>query len=211
MKKTMSAQSLSAEARLEVGSRTLRRAFLCQAAVVLAMCAAFVVLIGTTVRAGGDGTIGSLPSADGGDGSQSFYFTGDRSLVTQSIVDAYGTGYYVPINLPNGQIWLEFYGDVTLVFDGQVLHDNPALGMGLNAGFNGGGMTVLAQINGQVQRRPRWVGMGFSMSTNFHEVAELAQQEFALLTMQRQTMRRGRIDYDLTNDLFTVTQDIQDR
>ena len=211
MKKNMTAQSLPAEARLEIGSRTLRRAFLCQAAVVLALCAAFVSLTGTTVRAAGDGTIGSLPSADGGDGSQSFYFTGDRPLLMQSIVDAYGTGYYVPINLPNGQVWLEFYGDVTLVLDEQVLHDNPSLGMGLNAGFNGGGMTVRAQIDGRVQRQPRWVGMGFSMSTNFHAVAKLATHDFALLTMQRQTMRRGRIDYDLTSDLFTVTQDIQDR
>jgi hypothetical protein len=211
MKKTMTTQSLSAEARLEIGSRTPRRAFLCRAVVVLALCAAFVSLTGTTVRAAGDGTIGSLPSADGGDGSQSFYFTGDRSLVSQSIVDAYGTGYYVPINLPDGQIWLEFYGDVTLVFDEQILHGNPSLGMGLNAGFNGGGMIVMTQVDGQVQRRPRWVGMGFSMSTNFNEVARLAQHDFALLTMQRKSTRRARIDYDLTNDLFTVTQDIQDR
>jgi hypothetical protein len=211
MKKTMTTQSLSAEARLEIGSRTSRPAFLCRAVVVLALCAAFVSLTGTTVRAAGDGTIGSLPSADGGDGSQSFYFTGDRSLVSQSIVDAYGTGYYVPINLPDGQIWLEFYGDVTLVFDEQVLYDNPSLGMGLNAGFNGGGMIVMTQVDGQVQRRPRWVGMGFSMSTNFNEVAKLAQHDFALLTMQRKSMRRARIDYDLANDLFTVTQDIQDR
>jgi hypothetical protein len=72
-------------------------------------------------------------------------------------------------------------------------------------------MTVRAQIDGRVQRQPRWVGMGFSMSTNFHAVAKLATHDFALLTMQRQTMRRGRIDYDLTSDLFTVTQDIQDR
>jgi len=211
MKKTMSTQYLSGEARREICSNTLRRTFLCQAAVVLALCAAFVCLTGTTVRAAGDGTIGSLPSADGGDGSQSFYFTGDRALVTQSIVDAYGTGYYVPINLPNGQIWLEFYGDVTLVFDGQVLLENPALGLGLNAGFNGGGMTVRVQIDGQIQRRPRWVGMGFSMSTNFHEVSKLAEKGFALLTMQRQSMRRGRIDYELANDMFTVRQDIQDR
>ena len=211
MKKTMSVQSLAGEARAEACRITLRRTFLCQAAVVLALCAAFVSLTGTTVRAAGDGTIGSLPSADGGDGSQSFYFTGDRALVTQSIVDAYGTGYYVPINLPDGQIWLEFYGDVTLVFDGQVLLENPALGLGLNAGFNGGGMTVMVQIDGQIQRRPRWVGMGFSMSTNFHEVSKLAERDFALLTMQRQSMRRGRIDYDLTNDMFTVGQDFQDR
>ena len=211
MKKTMSVQSLSGEARADACRITLRRTFLCQAAVVLALCAAFVSLTGTTVRAAGDGTIGSLPSADGGDGSQSFYFTGDRSLMTQAIVDASGTGYYVPINLPDGQIWLEFYGDVTLVFDGQVLRDNPALGMGLNAGFNGGGMTVMVEVDGKIQRRPRWVGMGFSMSTDFHEVSKLAERDFALLTIQRQSMRRGRIDYDLTNDMFTVTQDIQDR
>ena len=211
MKTPMTAQFPLAAARLGSGRRTLRRAFLCQAALVLALCAAFVSLNGTTVRAAGDGTIGSLPSADGGDGSQSFYFTGDRALVMQSIVDAYGTGYYVPINLPDGQLWLEFYGDVTLVFDAQILHYNSALGMGLNAGFNGGGMIVMTQIDGQVQRRPRWGGMGFSMSTNYDSVSELAKGDFALVTMQRQSMRRGRIDYDLAGSLFTVNQDLQDR
>jgi len=169
---------------------------------------AFVALNSTPVGAVCDGTIGSLPAADGGDGSQSFYVTGERNVVMQSIVDAYGTGYYVLINLPNGQLWLEFYGDVTLVFDEQVLDDNPSIGMGLNAGFTGGGMYVMTEIDNQLQGRPRWVDMGFSMATDYDTVADLAAGDFALVTMQRQGLQRGRIDYDAIGGIFTVTQDL---
>jgi hypothetical protein len=53
--------------------------------------------------------------------------------------------------------------------------------------------------------------MGFSMSTDYESVSELAKGDFALVTMQRQSMRQGRIDYDLAGSLFTVNQDLQDR
>ena len=90
---------------------------------LLLLAAVFSLLVSLpgTGAAGSDGTIGGLPSADGGDGSQNFYLTGPRLLLEEVIVDAYGEGFVVLIDLPGDELWIEFYGDVCLILDETVM------------------------------------------------------------------------------------------
>ncbi len=183
-------------------SRT-RRAF-----VALLAIGALVASHGRTLVAAGDGTIGSLPSADGGDGSQTFYLTGSRSLLNQTITDAYGTGFYVPTYLPGNVVWLDFYGDVTLVLDEQVLDSIPSLSMGLGSGFNGGGMTAMTEIDGSIVGRPIFVQTGATLNTDFDKISGFLSGQFALVTLQRRGLARGRVDYISNAGLLTIQQDL---
>ena len=177
----------------------------------LAALVAFCCIALQPIVASADGTIGSLPSADGGDGTQNFYLRGPRALVSQVIVDAHGTGFYVPIDLPGEDVWIEFYGDVVLILDEALLELNPNLELGVTAGFAGGGMLVFSEVDGKIQRRRTYVGMGYSMETPYSAISELTEGSFALLTLQRATMGRGRLEYSSVGDLFIIDQDLASR
>ena len=157
--------------------------------------------------AGGGDTIGSLPSADGGDGTQTLFLTGPRALVSEAIVDAWGDGFYVTVDLPDGKIWIEFYGDVCLLFDEVVLEDNSELEIGLTAGFESSGMMIVPEVDGVLSGRRIFLEAGGSMETPIESIKPLAAGEFALLTAQIGGHTRARIDYDSYGGLLTVCQD----
>lgn len=156
--------------------------------------------------AGGDGTIGSLPSADGGDGSQTFYLTGPRDLVHDAIVDASGEGYFVPVDLPGDEVWIEFYGDVCITFDEQVLKAHPEIEIGLTAGFEGGGMLVLPEVGGLLSGRKLFVGVGLSLATPLARIQTLVQEGLVLHTAQAVTRHRAEIRYESGGGLLRVCQ-----
>jgi hypothetical protein len=183
---------------------TCRRSFLLLAAV-------FSLLVGVpgTGDAAGDGTIGGLPSADGGDGSQNFYLTGPRDLLDEVIVDAYGEGFVVLINLPGDALWIEFYGDVSLLLDETVLDDHPEIGVGLTAGFNGGGMVVAPEVDNVLEDRRWFVSMGYSMPTPYDSIKELLDGQFSMHTLQVGTGRRGEVSYESSRGILSLRQEFQ--
>lgn len=178
---------------------------------LLLLAAVFSLLIGLpgTGGAAGDGTIGGLPSADGGDGSQNFYLTGPREALEEVILGAYGEGFVVLIDLPGDSIWIEFYGNVCLLLDEVVLDANPELGMGLTAGFNGGGMVVIPEIDNVFQDRRWFVSMGFSMATHYDDIKGLLDGQFSLHTLQLMIGRRGEISYDASGGTLRICQQFQ--
>jgi len=150
-----------------------------------------------------------LPSADGGDGSQNFYLTGPRSLLEEVIVDAYGDGFVVLIDLPGDGIWIEFYGDVCLLLDEAVLDRHPEIGIGLTSGFNGGGMVVVPEIDNVLQDRRWFVSMGFSMATPYDGMQDLLDGQFSMHTMQLGSNRRGEVSYEASGGIFSICQEFQ--
>lgn len=178
---------------------------------LLLLATVFSLLLGLpgTGAAGGDGTIGGLPSADGGDGSQNFYLTGPRAQLQEVILDAYGQGFVVLIDLPGDEIWIEFYGDVCLVLDEAVMDAHPELGLGLTAGFNGGGMLVVPEIDNVLQDRRWFVGVGFSMATLYDDIHGLLDGQFSMHTLQVGSGQRAEISYEASRGILTVCQDFQ--
>jgi len=178
---------------------------------LLLLAAVLSLLIGLpgTGDAAGDGTIGGLPSADGGDGSQNFYLTGPRALLEDVIIDAYGDGFVVLIDLPSDALWIEFYGDVCLLLDEAVLDANPDLGIGLTAGFNGGGMVVVPEIDNVFQDRRWFVSMGFSMPTPYDGIKGLLDGQFSMHTVQVGTGRRGEVSYNALGGVLRICQQFQ--
>lgn len=158
----------------------------------------------------GDSTVGSLPSADDGDGSQNFYVTGPRGEVEAAIADAWGDGFYVLVPLPDGHVWIEFYGDVTVVFDRQLLEESDDLALGLSAGFVGGGMVIVPEIDGVLSSRKYEVEAGFSWATPFRRIAPLLDDSLALHTAQMADGQRAEISYlGFGEDLFAIQQDMK--
>lgn len=173
----------------------------------LACAATLAVLpLSHTTVAGGSDTIGSLPSADGGDGSQTFYVTGPRDLIHHVITDASGDGYYVPVDLPGEDIWVEFYGDFCVTFDELVLEAHPEVEIGLTAGFEGAGMLVLPEVGGLLSGRKLFVDVGLSMATPFARIRGLVQEGLVLHTAQAVTRHRAEIRYDSTYGEMRVCQ-----
>lgn len=164
----------------------------------------------TTLGLGGNGSVGSLPSADDGDGSQNFYMRAPRDLVDHAIVDAFGDGFYVAVALPDNDVWLEFYGNVTVRFDRTVLaaHDEK-IQLGLSPGFNGGGMLVLPKIDGQFVPRPFALEAGFPLSTPYKALEPLLDAPLSLHTTQAQTGLRGELAYSTVGSLLQIEQSIQ--
>lgn len=180
------------------------------AAAALAAGIGFLLVADTGV-AGGDGTIGSLPSADGGDGSQTFYMSGPRDLVHDSIVDATGDGFYVAVDLPGDEVWIEFYGNVCLTLDERMLLQNSELDTGITAGFEGGGMLVVPEIGGELSAREIFVGVGLSLETPYNRIRSLVEQGLVLHTAQAVTRKRAAISYEAAGGLLKVCQVRKDR
>ncbi|MEE8469353.1 MAG: hypothetical protein V3T22_12910 [Planctomycetota bacterium] len=182
-------------------TRPSRRIFL-----LLATVLSLLVGLPGTGAAGGDGTIGGLPSADGGDGSQNFYLTGPRALLQDVILDAYGQGFVVLIDLPGEELWIEFYGDVCLLLDEALLDAHPELGMGLTPGFNGGGMVVVPEIDDVLQNRSWFVSVGFSMPTPYDGIRDLLDGQFSMHSLQVDSGGRGEVSYSASRGMLTVCQ-----
>jgi len=178
-------------------------------ALVASLAVTALSLLPRIGTAGSDGTIGSLPSGDSGDGSQTFYLTGPRSLMDDVILTAGGTGYYVPVDLPGGDVWLEFYGDVCVTLDQQVLADHPELELGLTSGFVGGGMLVEPEVGGLLSGRQLFVASGLTLPTPYGRIAEMLPQGLRLLTTQRIHRAHAVVSYDLFGGLLNVCQDHQ--
>ncbi|MDA1265974.1 MAG: hypothetical protein O2816_12910 [Planctomycetota bacterium] len=162
-----------------------------------------------TSPAVGDSTIGSLPSADEGDGSQNFYLAGPRELVADTIVDTYGDGFYVLIALPDDQVWIEFYGDVTVHFDQGLLEQHPELQLGLSAGFNGGGMVLVPEIDGEFSSREFSVEAGHSFQTPYARFAGLLDAPLSFHSTQVLTGLRGETSFLALNSRVIIQQDLK--
>lgn len=168
----------------------------------------FALAAGAVSARCGD-TIGSLPSAGGGDGSQNFFFSGPRELIGDAIVDAFGDGYVVVFQLPEQRIWIEFYGNVTLYLDERIMDDNPELLLGLTAGFNGGGMLVSAELDGEMTGRRWFVDMGFTLDTPYDGfLASVLGLDPVLHTLQVSSFRRGKLTYDSVGGVLIVEQEL---
>lgn len=148
--------------------------------------AAFVVFAALPqfAVAGGDGTIGTLPSADGGDGTQNFFVTGPRQWIGDAIQGASGRGYFVPVDLPGDAVWIEFYGDVDLTLDEVFLLQHPEIEIGLTAGFAGAGMLVKPEVGGHLSGRELLVGVGMSLPTPLARIHDLVEDGLVLHTGQ---------------------------
>lgn len=174
-------------------------------------CLLLTLVLGLPAAFAADnGTIGSLPSSDGGGDGQNFFLTGPRGLVYDAIVDAYGEGYYVAVDLPGNLVWIEFYGsDVTVIFDEVLLASHPELSMGLTAGFEGGGMLVLPRIDGALTGQRWTVGMGYSMPLPYGRIEGLLSHELELVTVQKNTFERGWYDFTSGGGLLAMNQSLK--
>jgi len=164
----------------------------------------------STLGLGGNGSVGSLPSADDGDGSQNFYMRAPRDLVDEAVVDAWGEGFYVAVSLPDNEMWLEFYGNVTVRFDRTVLEAHTdSIQLGISPGFNGGGMLVLPEIDGQFAPRPIQLEAGFPMGTPYEALEPLLDAPLSLHTTQALTGVRGELAYTGIGSLLEIVQSIR--
>ncbi len=157
-----------------------------------------------------NGSVGSLPSADGGDGSQNFYLQAPRDLVEDLIVDAWGSGYFVVVPLPDEEVWLEFYGDVSVQLDRAVIAAHLSeIDFGLSAGFNGGGMVVVPEVDGQLSSRRISIGAGFTLDTPYRRIDPLLDAPLTFHTTQRLNGQRAEIEYIGMGGLFVIQQDLK--
>jgi hypothetical protein len=164
--------------------------------------------LATVSRATGDSTVGSLPSADGGDGNQSLYISGPRALVMDAIVDAWGTGYYVAVTLPDQSLWIEFYGDVCVTLDEALLEANSSLKVGMSAGFIGGGMTLVPEIDGDFSGQNIFVGVGDSWGTPYGRLEPLLGGSLVFYSTQAVTGLRAEIAYSSAGGTLMICQNI---
>ncbi len=170
----------------------------------LALVAASAV---TTTGAVGDSTVGGLPSADDGDGTQNFYLRAPRELADDLIVDAWGEGFYVVVALPDEEISVEFYGNVTVQFDRDLLlaHSGKAQ-VGMNAGIVGSGMLVIPEIDGQLSGRTFSIGAGSSFATPLDRINPLLSGSLLFHTTQAGIGTRGEVEYIGMDGLLAVQQ-----
>ncbi len=156
----------------------------------------------------GDQTVGSLPSAGGGDGTQNFYLTGPRALIKQAIVDASGNGFFVPIDLPGDMVWLEFYGEVCLVLDEAFLFQNPSMDLGITAGFAGQGMIAIPEVDGILSSRAIYIAPGYSFATSYSWLDDHVDTAPVVMhTTQRADGVRADVTYTSSAGLLTICQD----
>lgn len=171
---------------------------------VLALVAASAV---TMTGAVGDSTVGGLPSADDGDGTQNFYLRAPRELVDDLIVDAWGDGFYVVVALPDEELWIEFYGSVTVQLDRDLLtvHSGKAQ-LGMSAGFVGNGMLIVPEIDGELSSRRIAVDAGHSFATPLDRLEPLLTGPLSFHTTQVGNGTRGEIEYIALNNILVVQQ-----
>ena len=164
----------------------------------------------TMTGAVGDSTVGGLPSADDGDGTQNFYLRAPRELAGEAIVDAWGDGFYVVVALPDEELWIEFYGDVTVQFDLELIAaHSDKIQLGLSAGFQGTGMIIVPEIDGQLSGRQISVDAGFSFSTPYDRIGPLLGTPLSFHTTQVQTGQRAELEYFAFDGLLVIQQDLK--
>jgi hypothetical protein len=174
----------------------------------IAAVALLIAGLATMPQATGDSTIGTLPSADGGDGNQSLYISGPRALVMDAIVDAWGTGYYVAVTLPDQGLWIEFYGDVCITLDEALLEANSSLKVGMSAGFLGGGMTLVPEIDGSFSGQNIYVAVGDSWGTPYDRLEPLLGGSLVFYSTQAVTGLRAEIGYSSAGGTLMICQNI---
>lgn len=180
------------------------------AQLALALCLLFVAPLALSTFGLGNGSVGSLPSADDGDGTQNFYLRAPRDLVDDAVVDAWGDGFFVAVPLPNDEMWVEFYGNVSVQFDRTVLAANAdSIQLGLSPGFMGGGMLVLPEIDGEFAPRPISLDVGMPMATPYEALEPLLDAPLSLHTTQTLTGVRAELAYTGLGHLLQIDQSIQ--
>lgn len=187
--------------------KTFKRRFqtVCLSALgALALVAASAL---TMTGAVGDSTVGGLPSADDGDGTQNFYLRAPRELADDLIVDAWGDGFYVVVDLPDEELWLEFYGKVTVQLDRDLLlaHSDKTQ-VGMSAGLAGAGMLVVPEIDGQLSGRTFSIDAGYSFATPLDRIDPLLSGSLSFHTTQVGDGARGEVEYIGMDGLLVVQQ-----
>ena len=150
--------------------------------------------------AGGD--TGSLPLQNGAEPGanpgpdQAFYLTGDRAMLALAVVEVSGPGYVRVFEISDGNVWVEFYGDLRLRLDESVLRTG-LVSMGVVAGFEGGGMRAALDLDRDT--RPSFVPMGGSLEIPYNRLQ-------AAGFFERSTNLRTRQSSGLSGDTSFVSR-----
>lgn len=171
--------------------------------------AGVVLLLALSLRgsAGGDGTIGTLPSAEDGDGSQTMFVACPLEMLEDVVAGAMGDGFYVQTIYSDGSTWVDFFGDVWIRLDEQMLRDYPEdIQFGITSGFTGGGMVALPEVGGVPTDRTIRVSVGSALYLPYTQVEPLLDADFALRTVQFADRHEARITFDSYAGYLTLGQ-----